>query len=145
MALAEQSVDPAFAPILDEIARNISRLELKRGSSEGAPATLRIGMENNVKRVVQVYWTGFEANIPDDCIGMHLEVAEPARVPLGRGIPLPTGPELGVLLPGASRRRDRTRAIRRLRHSPRGDRLLLQFRRVERVDAYRPVMEHGHL
>jgi hypothetical protein len=77
MALAEQAVDPAFAPILDEIARNISRLELKRGSSEGAPATLRIGMESNVKRVVQVYWTGFEANIPDDCIGMHLEVAEP--------------------------------------------------------------------
>jgi hypothetical protein len=77
VALAQQAVDPAFAPILAEIARNISRLELKRGSAEGAPATLRIGIENNVKRIVQVYWTGFEANIPDDCIAMHLEVAEP--------------------------------------------------------------------
>jgi hypothetical protein len=77
VAIAEQRSDPALAPILDDIARNISRLELKRGNAEGAPATLRIGLENNVKRVVQVYWTGFEANIPDDCIGMHLEVAEP--------------------------------------------------------------------
>jgi hypothetical protein len=77
VAVAQREIAPEFVPILDEIARNISRLELKRGSAEGAPATLRIGMENNVKRVVQVYWTGFEANIPDDCIGMHLEVAEP--------------------------------------------------------------------
>jgi hypothetical protein len=77
VALPEQRSDPGFPPILDEIARNISRLELKRASAQGAPATLRIGLENNVKRIVQVYWTGFEANIPDDCIGMHLEVAEP--------------------------------------------------------------------
>jgi hypothetical protein len=77
VALVQQEIAPEFASILDEIARNISRLELKRASAAGAPATLRIGMENNVKRVVQVYWTGFEANIPDDCIGMHLEVAEP--------------------------------------------------------------------
>ncbi len=77
MAVAQQAAEPGFAPILAEIARNISRLELKRGSPEGAPATLRIGIENNVKRTVQVYWTGFEANIPDDCIAMHLEVAEP--------------------------------------------------------------------
>jgi hypothetical protein len=77
VALAQREIAPEFAPFLDEIARNISRLELKRGRAAGAPATLRIGMENNVKRVVQVYWTGFEANIPDDCIGMHLEVAEP--------------------------------------------------------------------
>ncbi|MDP9227389.1 MAG: hypothetical protein M3P18_26790 [Actinomycetota bacterium] len=76
MALAEQQRG-RFAPILEDLARNISRLELKRGSAEGAPATLRIGIENNVKRIVQVYWTAFEANIPDDCIAMHLEVAEP--------------------------------------------------------------------
>jgi hypothetical protein len=77
MALAAQTDTSRFASILDEIARNISRLELKRGRAEGAVAPLRIGLENNVKRIVQVYWTGFEANIPDDCIGMHLEVAEP--------------------------------------------------------------------
>jgi hypothetical protein len=77
VAITQQTDVSRFAVILEEIARNISRLELKRGSAEGAPATLRIGLENNVKRIVQVYWTGFEATIPDDCIGMHLDVAEP--------------------------------------------------------------------
>jgi hypothetical protein len=89
VALAEQRSGARFAPILDEIARNLSRLELKKGSAEGAPATLRIGIENNVKRIVQVYWTPFEATIPDDCIAMHLEVAEP-RVHWAEGYFSPT-------------------------------------------------------
>jgi hypothetical protein len=27
--------------------------------------------------VIRAYWTGFEVNIPAECIGLHLEVAEP--------------------------------------------------------------------
>jgi hypothetical protein len=77
MAVAQEGMKSRFDPILDEVARNLSRLELKRAPAQGAQAPLRISIENNVKRVIQVYWTGFEADIPDECVGLHLEVAEP--------------------------------------------------------------------
>jgi hypothetical protein len=38
---------------------------------------LRVELEANIKRVIQVYWTPFEADVPGQSVGLHLEVAEP--------------------------------------------------------------------
>jgi len=77
MATTEQALSPRLATILDEVARAIGRHGIKQGESEGSKAALRVTLENDVKRVVQVYWTAFQANVPGDSIGLHLEVAEP--------------------------------------------------------------------
>jgi hypothetical protein len=77
MAATEQTLAAGLAPILDEVARAIGRHNVKSGEAAGGSAVLRITVENNVQRVVQVYWTGFQATIPGDSIALHLEVAEP--------------------------------------------------------------------
>jgi hypothetical protein len=75
MAIAERR--NSLDAITDEVARAVGRYGIEPGDVEGAPAALRIELEENVVRVVQVYWTPFEANIPGRSIGLHLEVAEP--------------------------------------------------------------------
>jgi hypothetical protein len=78
MAVAEHStVSGRLRPILQDVARAVGRRRLKEGKVEGAPAALRVTLEEDVKRVVQVYWTPFEADVPGSSIGLHLEVAEP--------------------------------------------------------------------
>ncbi len=78
MALAEQSsVDRRLAPVLAEVARAIGRHGLKQGDPQGAKAVLRVGVEEHVRRIIQAYWTPFQAEIPGRCISLHLEVAEP--------------------------------------------------------------------
>ncbi len=67
----------ALAVIADEVARHVGRHGLKEGSAAGAKAALRVTVETDVKRVVQVYWTPFAAEIPGRSIGLHLEVADP--------------------------------------------------------------------
>jgi hypothetical protein len=69
--------DDPFVNILDSVARAIGRHGIKRGEAGGAKAALRVTREQDVRRTVQVYWTAFEAAIPDTSIGLHLEVAEP--------------------------------------------------------------------
>ena len=76
MAIAEHA-HPRLRSIVDEIARALGRLGVKEGSSAGAAAALRVTLEEDVRRVVQVYWTPFEADIPGHSIGLHLEVADP--------------------------------------------------------------------
>jgi hypothetical protein len=75
MAIAERRT--SLATITDEVARAVGRHGIEPGEIEGAGAALRIELEHHVVRVVQVYWTPFEANIPGRSIGLHLEVAEP--------------------------------------------------------------------
>jgi len=75
MALRQEAFDPALAPIVELVARTIGGLGVAEGGT-GA-ATLRVVPETSVKRVIQVYWTGFEVNVPGPSIGIHLEVAEP--------------------------------------------------------------------
>lgn len=75
MATTESRLSDRLAAIVDEVARAIARRGIKRG--EGGPAGLRVTLESNVRRVVQVYWTPFQVEIPGDSIGLHLEVAEP--------------------------------------------------------------------
>lgn len=66
-----------YQPILDRVARALAENGVKRGAAGSAKGTLRVTEEQSVKRVVQAYWTPFEANIPGRSIGLHLEVAEP--------------------------------------------------------------------
>ncbi len=76
MALRETTTD-RLAPILEDIARALGRLGIKEGQAEGAKAVLRLELEENVRRVVQAYWTPFEATVQGRSVGLHLEVAEP--------------------------------------------------------------------
>lgn len=77
MVTTERAHSTRLSPILDEVARQLSRHGVKEGAAAGSRAALRITHEENVRRVIQVYWTAFEANIPGSSVGLHLEVAEP--------------------------------------------------------------------
>jgi hypothetical protein len=77
MAVAPTSLDPRLQPILDKVARAIAGHGIQTGEAQGGKAVLRVTLEEFVKRVVQVYWTPFQANIPGQSIGLHLEVAQP--------------------------------------------------------------------
>jgi hypothetical protein len=63
--------------ILELVARAVGRYSIRSGDPSGAAATLRVSLERDVKRVVQVYWTPFQVAIEGECVGLHLEVAEP--------------------------------------------------------------------
>lgn len=77
MALRERTLSSELHPILSEVAHNLRRYGIARGDTSGAKAGLRVKLEENVKRVVQVYWTPFQAEIPERSVGLHLEVATP--------------------------------------------------------------------
>jgi hypothetical protein len=66
-----------LATIVEQVARAIGRHSIGSGDPEGAAAVLRVSLEHNVNRVVQVYWTPFLVAVEGPCIGLHLEVAEP--------------------------------------------------------------------
>jgi hypothetical protein len=66
-----------FQPILAGVARALAQNGIKRGAAGSAKGTLRVTQEDSVRRVIQAYWTPFEASIPGRSIGLHLEVAEP--------------------------------------------------------------------
>jgi hypothetical protein len=70
-------VDPRLGAVVDEVAHAVARHGVTPGEGASAKAILRIELEDNVKRIVQAYWTPFEANVPGQSIGLHLEVAEP--------------------------------------------------------------------
>lgn len=77
MAIAEQQGDGRLVEIVEEVMRAVGRGGIKEGSASEAPGVLRVELEENIKRVIQVYWTAFEADVPGQSIGLHLEVAEP--------------------------------------------------------------------
>lgn len=70
-------VDPRLNRVVEAVARQVARHGLAPGEPGSAKGTLRVELEDNVKRIVQVYWTPFEASIPGQSVGLHLEVAEP--------------------------------------------------------------------
>ena len=76
MAVVE-TTSSALATIANDVASYVGRHGLKEGTAAGAKAALRVTLETDVKRVVQVYWTPFAAELPGRSIGLHLEVAEP--------------------------------------------------------------------
>ncbi len=77
MALSQQRRRDALTSIVDEVARAIGRHGVTRGETTGVKAALRVTLERDVSRVIQVYWTPFEATVPGASVGLHLEVAEP--------------------------------------------------------------------
>ncbi|MBA2272873.1 MAG: hypothetical protein H0W21_03070 [Actinobacteria bacterium] len=77
MAIVEQQGDRRLVAIIEEVMRATGRRGIRPGSASEAPGVLRVELEENIKRVVQVYWTAFEADVPGQSIGLHLEVAEP--------------------------------------------------------------------
>jgi hypothetical protein len=77
MALRQTKGPGRLDAMVEEVARALGTRGLDAGSAEGAKAVLRIVREPSVKRVVQVYWTPFEADIPTECIALYLEVGEP--------------------------------------------------------------------
>lgn len=76
MSVAENRIHRRLDPLLEEVARGIGRFGIKEGDP-GGPAVLRVELEEGVRRIVQVYWTPFQIQIERQCIGLHLEVAEP--------------------------------------------------------------------
>ena len=77
MAIAEQQHDRRLVEIVEDVMRAVGRRGIKQGKASEAPGVLRVELEENIKRVIQVYWTPFEADVPGQSIGLHLEVAEP--------------------------------------------------------------------
>ena len=77
MATKEQVRSDRFAPLMEELARAISRHGIQSGDESKAKGVLRLENEFSVRRVIQAYWTPFQADIPGRSIGAHLEVAEP--------------------------------------------------------------------
>ena len=78
MAISEaRPVDRRLAPIMADVARYIGRYGLKQGDPQGAKAVLRVGVEEHVRRIVQAYWTPFQAEVPGRSISLHLEVPDP--------------------------------------------------------------------
>ncbi len=77
MAVAQRPLHDRLVPIVDAAARAVGRHGVKEGDVTKAKGALRITVERDVKRIVQVYWTPFEANVPGRSIGLHLEVAQP--------------------------------------------------------------------
>ena len=75
--MATVSTTDALAAIADQVARYVGRHGLNEGDAAGAKSSLRVTIEQDVKRVVQVYWTPFAAEIPGRSVGLHLKVAEP--------------------------------------------------------------------
>ena len=78
MAVAEQPFTTGrLAPILEQVARSVARHGITEGDADKARALLRIEIEEDVRRVIQAYWTPFEVDVPGRSVGLHLEVAEP--------------------------------------------------------------------
>jgi hypothetical protein len=75
MAAVARTTD-RLAPTKELVARAIAGRGLEQGT--GGKALLRIEREEGVRRMVQAYWTPFEANVPGECVSLHLEVAEPS-------------------------------------------------------------------
>ena len=77
MALRDTGTTDKLAPIIEDLARVLGAKGMDMGTGGPGKPVLRIVREPFVKRIVQVYWTPFEANIPTECIGLHLEVDQP--------------------------------------------------------------------
>jgi hypothetical protein len=90
MAISDRALDARLQPIVDEVARTMARYGVQGGDPASAKGILRVEREEHVKRTVQVYWTPFEAVVPGESVGVHLEVDKP-RVHWAEGYLSPTG------------------------------------------------------
>jgi hypothetical protein len=77
VAVAERPTGGRLDPIVEDVARAVRREGIGPDAAGKSRATLRISYEDDVRRVVQVYWTPFEASVPGRCVSLNLEVAQP--------------------------------------------------------------------
>jgi len=77
MTITFSEIQNKLAPLRRKVAHEMSHRGIQLGDIATAKAAMRVELEENVKRVVQVYWTGFETNVPGVSLGLHLEVDEP--------------------------------------------------------------------
>lgn len=77
MAVSEDTATDRLSPIVRAVARAVGRYDIAEGEPASTRATLRITRAADVKRVVKVYWTGFQVDIVGECVAMFLEVPQP--------------------------------------------------------------------
>lgn len=77
MAITQPSTRGGLDGILAQVATSLRRYGIPRGDVGGSKASLRVVLEEDVKRVVQVYWTPFLAEVPGHSVGLHLEIDKP--------------------------------------------------------------------
>lgn len=81
MAIVERDIQARLAPVFTLVAKELQRRGIT-SAEQAAPearAVLRIERKENVRRVVQVYWTPFQAEVPGASVGLHLEIPKPKR------------------------------------------------------------------
>jgi hypothetical protein len=79
MAIAQGSLDERLSSILEAVAQAMARRSIAIGDEKGGPAPMSIVREENVTRLVQVYWTPFQAEIPGVSVGLHLNIEQPTK------------------------------------------------------------------
>jgi hypothetical protein len=80
VATTERDIRTRLAPVLSLVAKELQRRGIESTADvSAAPATLYVERKENVRRIVQVYWTPFQADIPGASVGLHLEIPKPRR------------------------------------------------------------------
>ena len=77
MTVTFSEIRDRLAPLRRKVAQEMSHRGIQMGDIKTAKAGMRVELEENVKRIVQVYWTPFEADVPGASLGLHLEIDEP--------------------------------------------------------------------
>lgn len=79
MALSQTTTEQRLAPILEAVAAELGRRGITIGDPSSSNARLHVRREESVCRVIKVYWTPFQADIPGVSIGLHLEIDKPTK------------------------------------------------------------------
>ncbi|MGH2752995.1 MAG: hypothetical protein ACRDLB_01050 [Actinomycetota bacterium] len=77
MTVTFSEIRNRLAPLRRKAAQEMSHRGIQVGDPASAKGGMRIELEESVNRIVQVYWTPFEVNIPGASLGLHLEIDKP--------------------------------------------------------------------
>jgi len=77
MSITFSEIQNKLALLRNKAAQEMSRRGIQMGDIQTAKAAMRVELEENVKRVVQVYWTPFQVDVPGASLGLHLEIDKP--------------------------------------------------------------------
>ena len=77
MTVTFSEIQNQLAPFRRKVAQEMSTRGIEIGDASTAKAGMRVEFEESVKRIVQVYWTPFEVDVPGASLGLHLEIDQP--------------------------------------------------------------------
>jgi hypothetical protein len=77
MTVTSAEIRDSLASIRRRVAHEMSTRGIQLGDDKAAAVGMRVELQENVRRVVQVYWTPFEASIPGASVGLFLETDTP--------------------------------------------------------------------